>query len=70
MPGRTYRLEVEGELMNTTEWVLHGMSVMHAHGNTLLEGTVRDQAELNGLLQQVANLGLTLLRVNAIDDAR
>jgi predicted metalloprotease len=37
-------------------------------GNTALIGPVRDQASLQGLLQRVSDLGLTLLSANAIGD--
>ncbi len=65
MRVRTYRLEVEGELSD--EGLFEGMSLRYKHGNTVLVGLVRDQAELYGLLQRVADLGLTLLSVNAIE---
>lgn len=67
MGGRTYRLEVEGELGNLAETAFHGMRVWCDDGNTVLVGFVRDQAELGGLLQQVWDLGLTLLSVTALD---
>jgi hypothetical protein len=43
------------------------MSLRHDNGNTVLVGPIRDQAELYGLLQRFADLGLALLSVNAID---
>ena len=46
------------------------MTLTRAEGNTALTGTVRDQAELQGLLRRVSDLGLTLLEAKAIDDAR
>lgn len=67
MQDRTYRLEVEGELSDIGGWTFEGMSLTHDQGRTVLEGLVRDQAELHGLLQRVSGLGLTLLSVNAID---
>ena len=48
--------------------VFEGMELAHAEGTTTLTGPVRDQAELQGLLQRVSDLGLTLLEVTAIDD--
>jgi hypothetical protein len=45
-----------------------GMALMREEGNTVLEGPVRDQAELQGLLQRVSDFGLTLLSATAIDD--
>lgn len=61
-----YRLEVEGELSDPTGRTFEGMSLRYDRGNTVLIGPVRDQAELQGLLQHVSDLGLTLVNVNAI----
>ena len=41
------------------------MTLTRAGGTTTLSGYVRDQAELQGLLQRVSDLGLTLLEVKA-----
>ena len=68
MPDRNYRLIVEGELSDYLEPTFHGMTLTRAHGNTELTGHVRDQSQLQGLLQRVSALGLTLLEVSAIDD--
>lgn len=38
------------------------------NGNTLLRGTVRDQAELRGVLEKIANLNLLLISVNRVED--
>ena len=38
-------------------------------GKTVLVGDVRDQAELQGLLQRLADFGLTLLSATAVDEA-
>ena len=45
-----------------------GMTLARAEGTTTLTGPVRDQAELQGLLQRVSGLGLTLLEVTSIDE--
>jgi len=68
MLDRNYRLIVEGELSDYLEPTFYGMALTRAQGNTELTGRVRDQAELQGLLQRVSALGLTLLEVRAIDD--
>jgi len=65
---RNYLLIVEGELSDDLEPTFYGMTLTRAQGNTELTGHVRDQAELQGLLQCVSNLGLTLLELRAIDD--
>lgn len=65
--ARTYRLETEGELSDQVGRLFDGMSLTHDHGNTVLVGLVRDQAELHGLLQRFADLGLTLVSIDTID---
>jgi hypothetical protein len=67
MHSRTYRLEAEGELSDQLSRFFEGMTLTRDHGNTVIVGPVRDQAELSGLLQRVADLGLTLVSVGAID---
>jgi hypothetical protein len=68
MLDRNYRLIVEGELSDYLEPTFYGMTLTRARGNTELTGHVRDQAELQGLLQRVSALGLTLLELRVIDD--
>ena len=67
MPTREYRLVVEGELSDGIAIVFEGMTLTHDGGNTVLVGPVRDQAELQGLLQHVSTLGLTLLEATALE---
>jgi hypothetical protein len=66
---RTYRLIVEGELGDDLALAFPGMALIRHEGSTALTGTVRDQAELQGLLQRASDLGLTLLEAKAIDDS-
>jgi hypothetical protein len=54
---RTYRLIVEGELSDDLARAFPGMALTRADGSTALTGTVRDQAELQGLLQRSSDLG-------------
>lgn len=65
--GRTYRLEVEGELGELVGHSFPRMRIFHRHGNTVLVGPVRDEAELNGILQRFSALGLTLKSVNMLE---
>jgi hypothetical protein len=37
-------------------------------GRTVLIGFVRDQAELQGYLRRIGDLGLTLISVRAVDE--
>jgi hypothetical protein len=43
------------------------MTLTREEGRTVLAGPVRDQAELQGLLQHVSALGLTLLEATAVE---
>lgn len=67
MPEHEYRLVVEGELGALTSSAFEGMRCTHESGNTVIAGRVRDQAQLQGLLQRVSDLGLTLLSLDATD---
>jgi hypothetical protein len=69
MPQREYRVIVEGELSDRVASAFEGLTLAHDKGNTVLVGPVRDQAELQGLLQRVSDLGLTLLSATAIDQS-
>ena len=68
MACRTYRVIVEGELSDRMQGAFEGMTLARAEGTTTLTGPVRDQSELQGLLQRVSDLGLTLLEVVVLDE--
>jgi hypothetical protein len=68
VPEREYRLTVEGELSDRMRPAFEGMTLTREHGNTVLSGPVRDQAELQGLLQRISDLGLTLLSAIAVEE--
>jgi hypothetical protein len=68
MDAREWRLTVEGELSHRAGQAFAGMQLTHNRGNTVLVGRVRDQAELQGHLQRVSDLGLTLLDATVVDD--
>ena len=69
MAPRSYQLVIEGELDNRFAAAFNGMTLKRHNGTTILTGPVRDQADLQGLLQRVAGLGLTLLSANALEDS-
>ena len=68
MAPRSYRLVIEGELDDHFAGAFKGMALSRQTGTTILTGPVRDQAQLQGLLQRVAGLGLTLLSANAVEE--
>ena len=63
----TYRLEVEGELGELVGRSFPRMRIFHHHGNTVLVGPVRDEAELSGMLLRFSALGVKLMSLNALD---
>ena len=67
MAARTYQLTVEGELGDLLESSFAGMTFTRGEGTTTLTGDLRDQAELQGVLQRVSDFGLILLEARAID---
>lgn len=68
--SRSYRFIVEGELGERFADAFDEMTLAHESGNTIFVGEVRDQAHLQGLLQRIASLGLTLLSVSASEKTR
>jgi hypothetical protein len=64
-----YQIRIKNHLDETwINWFFPLVVVNEANGEAILIGTVRDQAELHGLLNRVFELNLTLLAVNRIMD--
>ncbi len=62
----TYRIHIKGRLdRKWADW-FGGFEITYTDGDTLLQGTVPDQAALHGILTKVNGLGLTLISVNRI----
>jgi hypothetical protein len=68
--GRTsrYRLVLGGELGDRFETLFEGMSLTRDGGNTVLIGTVKDQAHLAGLIERAQELGLDLISVGSVTE--
>jgi hypothetical protein len=63
-----YQIRIKGQLdPEWTDW-FEGLAVTRDEdGNTLLTGSVIDQAALHGLLKKVRDLGLTLISVTPVE---
>jgi hypothetical protein len=63
-----YQIRIKGHLgQQWTDW-FDGLNIaLEADGDTLLTGSVVDQAALHGVLRKVRDLGLPLVSVNHID---
>ena len=68
-PGQpmVYQIRIKGHLgCQWTDW-FEGLTITQEdNGETLLTGSVVDQAALHGLLKKVRDLGMPLLSVNRV----
>jgi hypothetical protein len=61
-----YQIRIKGHLgRQWTDW-FEGLTITLDEGDTLLTGTVIDQAALHGYLKKVRDLGMPLLSVNSV----
>lgn len=61
----TYNIKIAGPLDALWQAWFEGLTISATDdGNTLLQGPIRDQAALHGVLRKINNLGLTLLAVH------
>ncbi len=66
-----YQIRIKGHLSRQwTDW-FEGLTItLEENGDTLLTGTVIDQAALHGLLKKVRDLGMPLLSVNSVEPSQ
>jgi hypothetical protein len=62
-----YRITVKGEIGPRCAAAFDGMEIRAAHGETDITGPVIDQSHLYGLLNRIADLGLTLRNVTPLN---
>ncbi|MCP4543020.1 MAG: hypothetical protein GY832_38380 [Chloroflexi bacterium] len=66
-----YQIRIKGHLgQQWTEWFEDLTITLEENGDTLLTGTVIDQAALHGLLKKVRDLGMPLLSVNRVESGQ
>ncbi len=71
-PGQpmVYQIRIKGHLgRQWTNW-FSGLTITLDNGETLLTGSVVDQAALHGVLKKVRDLGMPLLSVNRVKPGR
>ncbi len=69
MSERVYQIHIRGHLdADWAEW-FDGMTLLYhdARDETILQGPLRDQAQLYGILDKLRTLNLTLLAVQVPD---
>jgi hypothetical protein len=59
----TYRVTIKGQSSRRIDAAFEGWRVSTTEGLTELVGDVRDQSELFGVLEQIRDLGIELLRI-------
>jgi len=65
--GKVYEIHVKGYLDSQWSDWLGGLEVtLLDNGETILSGTIVDQAALIGVLNRISHLNLTLLSVNEV----
>ena len=63
-----YQIRLKGHLSRQRMDWFEGMIItLEDNGNTLLTGTVIDQAGLHGILKKIRDLGMPLISVNSIE---
>jgi hypothetical protein len=66
-----YEIRIEGHLGQTWSSWFEGMDVRHEQGGeTVLSGSLPDQAALHGVLMKIRDLGLPLVAVNRLEQTR
>ena len=63
-----YRIVVRGELSRPLPGPLEGMTQESEGDLTLLRGDVVDQAQLNGILRWLTDVGVEIIRINPADE--
>lgn len=65
-----YEIRVRGQLSTATLETFTGLRGERRPGETVLVGHVRDQAELYGVLSALQDLGIELVEVRQLPDAK
>ena len=65
--SQVYQIRIKGHLDSRwTDW-FEGLAIaLEDNGDTLLTGSIVDQAALHGLLKKVRDLGMPLISVNRV----
>jgi hypothetical protein len=63
----TYRIQVRGHLARRWSDWFDGFQMSYCDGDTVLTGSVADQAALHGALAKIRDLGLPILLVQNLE---
>ena len=62
-----YQIHVKGRLDQKWKDWFNGFEITYTNGDTLLQGTVPDQAALHGILAKINDLGLPIVSVESLE---
>ena len=63
-----YEIRIKGHLDESWADWFDGLTILHQeNGDTVLSGSLTDQAALHGVLNRLRDLGIQLISVNAVD---
>lgn len=66
MRGKT-EIKLQGRIdIRWKDW-FEGMDVLHINNYTILQGHIKDQSSLHGVLNRIRDLNLKLISVNPIE---
>jgi hypothetical protein len=65
---KSYEIHVRGDLPDWVLLELGGLEVCLEKPQTVLRGSIRDQAALHGILQRLQSLGIELVEMRQLPD--
>ena len=68
MRTKAYEIHVRGELPDDVLPELGGLQVSVEKPETVLRGSIRDQAALHGILQRLQSLGIEIVEMRQLPD--
>ncbi|MCF7551349.1 hypothetical protein [Pseudonocardia sp. WMMC193] len=68
MTSHRYELRIAGHLAPGTREAFEGLTVADAPPETIVRGTLVDDAHLHGLLALIQDLGLEVVAVQRVED--
>ncbi len=64
----TYSFHIKGRLNEEWSTWFDDMSISYSNGETIITGSIADQAALHGVLAKIRDLGLSLIDVHCIGE--
>ena len=69
MKGKT-KIIIQGQLDEKWKNSFEGMKISYEAGNTILSGSLKDEAHLHGILNIIRDLNIKLISINPAEKQR